>query len=179
MSTAGVLSAIEVRLPDLTFSEFVKELPVLPDEVLTEAKRIVTTLQSRDMIKDIRWPDVLQELRKRPLPEAEMTACLKWWIGLHKQGVTLDLLRIRTDLLMNATILVLGASSEGILPLKAVQTFLNMRNMGRFVPMDDGAPLPKHLLPLSVSKNFDPMDLEMTCQAYIVHPLSMISCQCR
>jgi hypothetical protein len=161
MSTAGVLSATEVRLPNPTFSEFVKELPVLPDEVLTEANRMVTTLQSRGMIKDVRWPDVLQELRKRPLSEAEMTACLRWWIGLHKQGVgvTPNLLRIRTDLLMNATILVLGASSEGILPLKTVETFLNMRNMGSFVPMNDGAPLPKHLLPLSVSKNFDPMDL--------------------
>jgi hypothetical protein len=159
MSTAGVLSATEVRLPNPTYSQFVKELPVLPDEVSTEAKRMVTTLQSRGMIKDIGWPDVLQELRKRPLPEAEMIACLKWWIGLHKQGVgvTPNLPLIRTDLLMNTTILVSGASSEGILPLKAVQTFLNMRKMGRFVP--DGAPLPKDLLPLSVSKNFEPMDL--------------------
>jgi hypothetical protein len=161
MSTAGVRNASEVRLPDPTFSTFVKQLPVLPDEMLTEAKWMVTALQTRGMIKPIRWPDVLDELRKRPLPEIEMIACLTWWIGLHKQGGTPDILRIRTELL-NAAVLVTGGpgnSNAGILPLNTVQTLLNMRNMGSFVPVDDNAPLPKHLLPLSVSKHFDPAAL--------------------
>lgn len=156
MSTAGVRNATEVRLPDPTFSAFVKELPVLPDEIFTEAKRMVTSLRTRGMVKDIRWPDVLEELRKRPLPEEEMIVCLKWWIGLNKQGATPDLLRIRTDLL-NAAVLVMG---DDILPLNKVQTFLNMRNMGNFVPVNDHAPLPGHLLPLSVSKHFEPADLQ-------------------
>ena len=159
MSTAGVRISKEVRLPDPTFSAFVKQLPVLPDEILMEAKRMVAALQTRGMIKDIKWPDVLDELRQRPLPEGEMIACLKWWVGLYKQGGTPDLLRIRTELL-NAAVLVTGTSSEGILPLNSVQTFLNMRNMGSFVPVNDGAPLPKHLLPLSVSKHFDAVDLQ-------------------
>jgi hypothetical protein len=159
MSTAGVRIATEVRFPDPTFSAFVKQLAVLPDEVLMEAKRMVTTLQARGMIKDIKWPDVLDELRKRPLPEEEMIFCLKWWIGLHKEGSTPDLLRIRTDLL-NAAVLVMDTSSEGILPLNTVQTFLNMRNMGSLVPVNDGAPLPKHLLPLNVSRHCDPVDLQ-------------------
>ena len=161
MSTAGVRNAVDVRLPDPIFAAFVKQLPVLPDATLAEAKKMVTNLQARGMIKDIRWPDVLEELRKRPLVEEEMVACLKWWIVLYKQGGTPDLLRIRTDLL-NAAVLVMGNpddSSHGILPLNTVQTFLNMRNMGNFLPLDDGAPLPKHLLPLSVSKRFDPADL--------------------
>ena len=122
---------------------------------------MVTTLQNRGMIRDITWPDVLDELRKRPLPQEEMIACLTWWIGLHKQGSTPDIQRIRTELL-NAAVLVTGTpgdSRAGIMPLNSVQTFLNMRNMGNFVPVDDNAPLPKHLLPLSVSKHFDPAAL--------------------
>jgi hypothetical protein len=86
---------------------------------------------------------------------------LTWWIGLHKQGGTPDLLRTRTELL-NAAVLVTGKpgdSSAGILSLSSVQTFLNMRNMGGFVPVDNSAPLPKHLLPLSVSKHFEPTAL--------------------
>jgi hypothetical protein len=70
-------------------------------------------------------------------------------------------------------------SSGGILPLNAVQTFLNMRNMGNFVPVDDGAPLPKHLLPLSASKHFDPADLlssfpwrELTILEWLKHVLN-------
>lgn len=161
ISTAGVRNAADVRLPDSTFSGFVKQLPVLPDEVLTEAKRAITALQSRGMIKEIRWPDVLEELRKRPLPEEEMTACLKWWTSMHKQGSTPELFRIRTELL-NAAVLMTGlpgSPEEGIRQLNTVQTFINMRNLGGFIPVDDGAPLPKHLLPLTVSKHFDPATL--------------------
>lgn len=157
ISTAGVRNAADVRLPDPTFTGFVKQLPVLPDEVLTEAKRMVTALQSRGMIRDIRWPDVLAELRKRPLPEEEMVSCLKWWTSMYKQSTTPELLRIRTELLDAAVLMTgtPGGADEGILQLNAVQTIINMRNMGGFLPVEDGAPLPKHLLPLSVSKHFD------------------------
>lgn len=161
ISTAGVKNITDVRLPDPSFSGFVKQLPVLPDELLTEAKRMVTNLQTRGMIRDIRWPDVLDELRKRPLLVEEMIACLKWWIGLYTHGNTPELSRTRTELL-DATVLVTGSPNglgEEILPLNSVQTFINTRNMGGFIPTNDGAPLPKHLLPLNVSKHFAPASL--------------------
>jgi hypothetical protein len=157
ISTTGVRNAADVRLPDPTFSGFIKQLPVLPDELLTEAKQMIAALQTRSMIRDISWPDVLSELRQRPLLEEEMIACLKWWIGLHKQGNTPELSRIRTELL-NAAVLVMRTpnnSEEGILQLNSIETFINTRNMGGFVPLDGGAPLPKHLLPLSISKHFE------------------------
>lgn len=161
ISTAGVKNAADVRLPNPVFAAFVKQLPVLPEGMSTEAKQMISALQARGMIKDIRWPDVLEELRKRPLPEEEMVACFKWWVGLHKHGGSPDLLRIRAELL-EAAVLVTGMAntlSEGVLPLSSIQTFLNMRNMGGFIPTDNGAPLPKHLLPLNVSKHFDPAAL--------------------
>ena len=105
ISSSGVRNTADVRLPDATFSTFIKQLPVLPDEVVTEGKRMVASLQARSMIRDISWTDVLEELRRRPLPESEMIACLKWWIGMCKQGHTTELPRIRTELL-NAAVLV-------------------------------------------------------------------------
>ncbi|KAF7975917.1 hypothetical protein HWV62_8178 [Athelia sp. TMB] len=165
ISTSGVRNTADVRLPDATFSTFIKQLPVLPDEVVTEGKRMVASLQARSMIRDISWTDVLEELRRRPLPETEMIACLKWWIGMCKQGHTTELPRIRTELL-NAAVLVTGtpgSSDEGILQLNAVQTFLNTRKMGGLLPTDEGSPLPKHMLPLSVSKHLDPSDLLLSC----------------
>jgi hypothetical protein len=128
-----------------------------------EGNRMVSALQNRGMIKNIQWSDVLGELRDRPLPEAEMIACFKWWVGLHRQGTTPDLLRRRTELLDTATLVIDASTSSGpvekILRLNSIQTFINIRSIGGMLPMDNGAPLPKHLLPLSISKHFDPAAL--------------------
>jgi hypothetical protein len=72
ISTVGVKSASEVRMPNPVFSEFLKTLPVLPPEVIEGAKIMVETLQQRDMIKEITFKDVLAELRARPLAEVRL-----------------------------------------------------------------------------------------------------------
>ena len=87
ISTVGIRNASDVRIPDAAFSEFVKELPVVPEEVLSGARRMVDTLQDRGMVKNIEFMDVLQELRARPLSESEMIACFKWWgTGMQQSG---------------------------------------------------------------------------------------------
>jgi hypothetical protein len=156
ISTAGVRNASEVRLPDSTFAGFLKQLPMLPEEVMKSAERMVISLQTRGMIKSITFDDVLTELRSRPLMVQEMIACLRWWIGLNERGVEIDLLPIRMELL-HAAVLAMGKSGsadEKILPLAAVKTFINTRGVGSNIPLD--GPLPDHLLPVTVSKNFSP-----------------------
>lgn len=67
-----------------------------------------------------------------------------------------QLARARPELI-NAIILTLGtpgSSDEKIIPISAVKTFLNTRNYGAAIPTD--GPLPTHLLPLSISRHFDP-----------------------
>ncbi|KAJ6607773.1 hypothetical protein B0H10DRAFT_2070382 [Mycena sp. CBHHK59/15] len=147
MSTVGVRQASAVRYPDSTFS-FLRELPVLPEEVLSGARPMVTSLQARGMIKPITFHDVLAELRSRPLVESDMTACLKWWIGIQNADKS-QLLPIRAELL-NAAVLIIGKSGsaeEQIIQLSSIKTFMNPRT---FIPLD--GPLPSHLLPISVSK---------------------------
>lgn len=73
ISTVGVKGAQDVRMPNPTFAEFLKQLPVLPDEVVTGAALMVETLRSRGMIKDITFGDVLKELKARPLPEVSFS----------------------------------------------------------------------------------------------------------
>lgn len=71
-------------------------------------------------------------------------------------GPSLHLERIRTELL-NAAILVVGTPGSGaetMVPMSTVQTFLNVRGVGAHIPAD--GPLPPHLIPLSISRNFDP-----------------------
>lgn len=70
ISTTGIRSASAVRLPNAIFAEFLKQLPVLPEDVIAGASAMVGSLRGRGMIKEITFEDVLQELRARPLSEA-------------------------------------------------------------------------------------------------------------
>ncbi|KIP09762.1 hypothetical protein PHLGIDRAFT_102310 [Phlebiopsis gigantea 11061_1 CR5-6] len=156
ISTIGIRGAAEVRLPNPTFTEFLKQLPVVSSEVMQGAKIMVDALQARDMIKEVTFADVLKELRARPLPESEMVACFKWWIDLHKSGAVKQIEQARGELL-NAAIMMtgtLGSNDEKIIPLASIQTFTNHRGVGALIPLD--GPLPPHLLPPSVSRHFDP-----------------------
>ena len=161
VSSVGIKSALDVRMPDPTFSVFLKELPVFPEELLGDSKPIVAALREKGMLKDITFADVLKELRERPLPEEEMVACLQWWINTSQQDPA-GINDIRRELL-RAAVLTIGSSDNGderIIPLGGIQTFLNSRNI--VVPTD--GPLPNHLLPISVSRKFDPIQLQRSLQ---------------
>jgi hypothetical protein len=138
-----------VRYPDPTFS-FLKELPVLPDEVIAGAGPMVAALKTRGLIKSITFQDVLSELRSRPLAEADMIACLNWWIKSYTANPVQSMLPIRTELL-SAAVLILGnpgSAEEQIIQLSGIKTFINPRSL---IPLD--GPLPPHLLPMAVSKH--------------------------
>lgn len=150
MSTVGVRSTAEVRLPDATFSGFLKRLPVLPDDIFNGAPNMVASLQAREMIKAITFEDVLKELRERPLIEEEMIACLTWWKGITSQDDSAKFSHIGVQLL-DAAILTIGKPGgvdERIIPLNTVRTFVNPHGI---IPLD--GPLPDHLIPVGISKN--------------------------
>ena len=158
MSTTGVRDAADVRYPDDTFSGFIKNLPVIPKDMLEQAKDIIDTLHRRGFLKDITFMDVLQELRDRPLSEPEMVACFKWWIKMYTQGSSTNLDYVRTQLL-NAAVLSIEEKDKPskIIPLSIIESFLNSRSIGSHI-LTDG-PLPPHLLPVTISRNFDPASL--------------------
>ncbi|KAJ7647485.1 hypothetical protein FB45DRAFT_893565 [Roridomyces roridus] len=151
ISTNGVGPASTVRLPDPAFA-FLKELRVIPDDVVASAPTMVQTLKSRGLVKPIVFQDVLSELRSHPLAEADMVACLNWWIKM--QSTTSpdrqhQLLSIRAELL-SAAVLILGtpgSTEERIIQLGGIKTFMNPRSL---IPLD--GPLPNDLLPVSISK---------------------------
>lgn len=148
LSTTGVRDASDVRAPDPIFLQFLKHLPVLPDPVFSSAPVAVRALRSKGLIADIIFQDVLAQLRKHPLNEEELIACLKWWVGVGQQDSTYNATHIRTELL-NATILSLGSGQDArVIPLSMVQYFIHQRMI-----LLDG-PLPDTLLPLNISKHF-------------------------
>lgn len=161
ISTAGVRDASEVRLPDSTLSGFLKHLPVLPDEILTHSPAMISSLENRGMIKSVTFVDVLKELRARPLGEDEMIVCLTWWIDMSKEHTTWNFTH-RAELL-DAAVLTTGKSgstNEKIIALGSIQTFINSRTISSIIPLD--GPLPGHLLPVTISKNFSSSDITST-----------------
>ncbi|KAI0670652.1 hypothetical protein C8Q78DRAFT_1037269 [Trametes maxima] len=162
ISTAGVRDAADVRYPDPAFADFVKELPVVPSDVLKEAKAMVDTLRTRGMIKEITFVDVLQELRNRPLSESEMIACFKWWIDMYNHSNSTNLAYVRSQLLGAAVLSVEEKESKSgqIIPLSVVESFISRKSgsTGALIPTD--GPLPPHLMPVAVSRHFDSQALE-------------------
>jgi Protein of unknown function (DUF3684) len=153
ISSEGVRSASQVHIPDPEFSGFLKRLPVISEDIVNGAKTMINALRARGMIKNVTFVDVLNELRLRPLSETETVACLKWWIGVTKQGSNLNLLQGRSQLLDALVVSIIGPP-EKIMMLSNAQTFLNSRAGGAIIPTD--GPLPSTLLPSSITRSFDP-----------------------
>ncbi|ESK92923.1 hypothetical protein Moror_8996 [Moniliophthora roreri MCA 2997] len=154
MSSTGIRDIADIRLPDSSFS-FLKQLPVLPHEVLEGARLMVTSLQNRGLIKPIQPEDVWKELRARPLTEEELANCLKWWTSLDRSVIG----PAQLAALLDAAVFIagqLGSANEKIIPLSTIKTFFN-RSRGLGIPMD--GPLPPHMLPESVSRNLVPARL--------------------
>ncbi|KAI0077558.1 hypothetical protein K474DRAFT_1750473 [Panus rudis PR-1116 ss-1] len=179
ISTSGVKDAHEVRMPNETFTAFLRRLPVVPDELAIGAQKMIAELRSRGMIQDIVWSDVINELKSRPLTESELVACLKWWIGVWKDGSgAAQLHGVRAELI-DAAILITGGgvAEEKAIPLSTIRTFINTRGLGALILAD--GPLPPHLLPISVSQQFDPHNLasamlwkELSILEWLEHLLS-------
>ena len=161
LSSTGIRSAFDVRIPDPALSTFIKKLPLFPKELLGVYKSTIGALQERGMLKDITFEDVLMELRERPLSEEEVVGCLRWWIDTSQQNPRgIDDIRRQ---LLGAARLAIGSSDDNgelIIPLEGIQTFLNLQTT--MLPTD--GLLPNHLLPISVSQKFNPGQLQIYIQ---------------
>ena len=159
ISSAGVRSAFDVRIPDPRLSAFLRKLPIFPEELLDGSKLMIAALRDEGMLRDIAFEDVLGELRVRSLSEEEMVACLQWWINASEQDPT-GLIDNRRQFLSAARLTISSPDDghEQIIPLKGIKTFLN----NVFLPTD--GPLPSHLLPMHVGQKFDSAQLQRSLQ---------------
>ena len=154
ITTQGVRNAANIRLPDSTFSGFIKNIPTLPEEIMNGASLVVSGLQARGLIKAITFHDVLQELQSRPLTQPEFVACLNWWIGVFRDGDREHLLPIRAQLINSVVLSIDGGNGPKIIALSAVKSFINPRTPSGNIPPE--GPSPDDLLPISISKLFKP-----------------------
>lgn len=162
ISSVGIRPVSEIRLPEAKLSTFLKSLPMVPDEVMNDAKLMVASLCNRAMLLSITSEDVIKELRSRPLNTEEIIACLQWWIDMSKFGGDPNLPVFRARLLSEA-ILATGDSGPPsiagkIIPLSTIQSFVNIKGaIGAHIPVD--GPLPPGVLPACISSKFRPEEL--------------------
>ncbi|KAG2015943.1 hypothetical protein CC2G_009161 [Coprinopsis cinerea AmutBmut pab1-1] len=183
ISSRGVRSSTEVRMRDESLAGFMKELPVLPDLVTTDSAQMITTLQSRSLLKPTVFNDILTELKARPLPKDEMVTFMKWWIksvdsasAWQKSPETMA--SFQRQLIQAAVLRITGErpEDEKFVPLSSIRTFVGTKTI---LPTE--GPLPEHVLPLQVSKEFNPDSLrsafpwsELTVQDWLTHLCSLI-----
>ena len=147
IASDGVRDASKVYILNPEFSGFIKSLPVISKDIFNGAKTMFDDIRSRGMVKDITFVDVLDELRSRPLSEAETVGCLRWWIGVTA-GNNRKVSQERPQLLRALVVSVTGPP-EKTMRLSDVQTFLK----SQIIPTN--GPLPSTLLPTSITRSFD------------------------
>ena len=153
VSSAGIRSALDVRMPNRTISAFLPGLPVFPEELLGDSKLMIAALQEKGMLSAITFADVVKGLREWPLSEGEMTACLRWWTDEFRSDPSIG---SHGQLLLDAAVFTVCTPDNGKreVPLKGIQTFLGPKNI---IVLTDGplGPLPDHLLPITISRELD------------------------
>ncbi len=152
IASHGVRNASEVYILHPEFSGFIKHLPVISEDIVDGARTMIAALRSRGMIKNITFVDVLDELRSRPLSETETVECLKWWIGVTKEGNVFKVSQERPQLLRALVVSVTGPR-EKAMKLSDAQTFSKSKTGEAIIPTN--GPLPSTLLPTSITCSFD------------------------
>ena len=151
IASDGVRNASKVYIhPE--FSIFIKRLPVISEDVLDGAMTMVAALRSRRMIKSMTFVSVLNELRSRPRSETETVGCLKWWIGVTKEGINHNVSQERSQLLDALEVSIAGPPQK-TMKLSDAQYFLESRSSEAIIPTN--GPLPRTLLPTSITCSFD------------------------
>jgi hypothetical protein len=155
-STLGPKLAKDVRLPDDQLTKFLPRLAVVPASVMEKATLMVEALQRQKVLRSIDLKDVLEQLRKEPLPQEQGEAFMRWWIGQAPNHATNSRLpQLRTDLFSAARIQVGNIT----IALSSIQTFVDARRTpGVHVPL--GGPLPSTCLPPALATPFRGEDLK-------------------
>ncbi|GBB83172.1 hypothetical protein RclHR1_00010054 [Rhizophagus clarus] len=82
LSTNGIRPISDIRMPNLEMMGFIKNVPVVPEILLEQCHTFFKKAKdSLNLIRELNFQDVLNELSSRVLSEDEMIELLKWWIS--------------------------------------------------------------------------------------------------
>ena len=153
LSTCGVLPTHEVRIAPKDLS-FMEGIPVLPDQLVSEAKPFVDKLVEYGLITEITVTDIKKALEISALNSKQVGEFLTW-VGNQFSKGQLDRATINSLL---AVAVANDESSDGspsrVLVLGSIQFFMNPAR----VPID--LPVPPSVMPFRFTKSLSKTDLE-------------------
>ncbi|TPX56519.1 hypothetical protein PhCBS80983_g04477 [Powellomyces hirtus] len=155
VSSVGIRNVTQVRLPDATMAEFIKDVPVVPVSVMEQCADMLKALESKGVLCKLGIHDLFTELANRPLSESEVVAMLKWWIAFtrsHAYSIA------DVDNIVRSTLVVQPSMEKGkedtIRPLSVIKYHVPKH----LIPGD--LPIPESCLPLTISNHFRKPELE-------------------
>lgn len=155
LSTKGVKSSNHVRMPAETLS-FLGEVPMVPQELATEALAFMVSLHNRGFISELTMMNIKNGLASRALNEEELMDFLKW-CGAKLESNELDTSSVRN--LFDVTIANIGIkpdeNSGKILPLGDISTYINASRI------NPALSIPPDTIPFAFSKAVPIKQLQM------------------
>jgi hypothetical protein len=153
LSTCGVLPTHEVRIAPKDLS-FMEGIPVLPDQLMSEAKPFVDKLVEYGLITEITVSDIKKALEVSALSSKQVGEFLAWIGNQYSKG-QLDRGTINNLL---AVAVANDESKDGspsrVLVLGSIEYFMNPAR----IPID--LPVPPSVMPFRLTKNLSKVDLE-------------------
>lgn len=155
LSTKGVMASKRVRMPAETLS-FLGEVPMVPQELATQAVTFMLNLHNRGFISELTMHDIRQGLESRALNEEELCEFLKW-CGSKLESGELDVPGSRSlfDITVANVDVVPEKNSGRILALDDVRTYVNP---ARITPT---LPLPPDTIPFVYTKGISLKQLQL------------------
>jgi hypothetical protein len=86
LSTNGVLPISNVRLPNPEMAGFIKLVPLVSKTMLEQCAVFLKKAKDANLIEEVNFQDVLNELKSRTLSEEEIIKLLKWWFSYLSKG---------------------------------------------------------------------------------------------
>ncbi|KAF2688970.1 hypothetical protein K458DRAFT_414641 [Lentithecium fluviatile CBS 122367] len=155
LSSKGVMASKNVRMPAETLS-FLGEVPMVPQELATQAYTFFVNLHRRGFISELTMGDIRRGLETRALNEEELTEFLKW-CGAKLESSEIDPAGVRS--LFEITVANVDVKPEEdsgrILALGDVSAYINAT---RITPT---LPVPPDTIPFQFSKTITPKQLQM------------------
>ncbi|CAO3616217.1 unnamed protein product [Cunninghamella blakesleeana] len=174
MTSHGIQMITVTRtLPDETFiagpsiseylNTFIKTIPTVSDSLQKDAKEGIKKLIKAGLIQPLGMMDVLKELDIRSLTNEEMIACMKWFIECQKGNPlipnttiqNLDSTRVK---FFSSAVVICNDDKDGgerLLQLINAKWWINPKIILLEMPVPDAT------LPFSVSRAFNPSDLNI------------------
>ena len=148
ITTKGIIPVQDSRIQDPTMAEFIKEIPIIPEETSLKCKDLLKRLVELKVLHTVSIEDVFVELGKRPLPAKEAVALFQWWIGQWR------IKAISNEHAKRLQQCLVILEDSGPQPM----TIIKYHAAPKLVPPD--LSIPSSVLPLDVSKFFIKPELE-------------------